>query len=1079
MGTHIFNTELNDEQAPCTLELQLQGLNGKDCTVPLGFAEVQRASSPKPDDQIPFVETVELRVFSDASLDINKAKAPEYVPMFKDQKEFQEDEPVGYYYFFVNGYLWREIAAISGGMLSEVDLREYHGQSFRPNNGTHMPRLTLPIRAKGLFSDSTSVETMTYQVAFSRVQWSWDYISALGDMKPDDSRFDKKPMTSKCPDEGKASTYRSERMQTIDFSSAPNWDSIENLKANEDGEPCIYFHDVLGIVQNLKLEGDVLYLAFVQHQNHLASQDFYDSALLASTMFANPELFESEMETYQMRGFDGPETRHNLVYTKNDKQSEATRKIGESLSLEKLQKHLVHTPNELPNLITKIKQFLRFREDLLHFFEGKYGEQKEINLADTCRNNQIAPPTSFTAAYWDLSLLSPLAYRHAFECAYGHLNSLNISEKTFPIYFPALVDHQVRKFIAEKIKKIHEGYKDFTSELHADDNSWLCVQFTPREDLYGEDLKSENYIVDNIRSEFGAYNPEKLTQAAFERDIDKNEYPFLFLELRFLQVVEKGLSENLIYWQQSFANRTLADANQYIGFYHKVGAIAKSASLSTFSDIELHDFNNVPANRVVITAPMTKHPLFEAFKVQQRDIDKAKKQNRTVIPELGEQHAKSEHALTKALAARKAGKPIHGNHIATIATRLRNELEGYKTFKTLPASVVRAEIENMLDEVIDIEGTFKDHTSVGGKVLTRLASNFSREEIYEENIIRAERGLKTINYTPRQVTEFEGKRFASIPLALLTGITVIKTYMDYEKEFAAEKGDEYYRFAKHLSLVLGGLVAVGAVLENYDNSKFTEKLTKERFSLKKFDVKLTALRGATGIAGIFTAYVQFCDSQKLLSKGDSDAGVAGVISAGLGLASAVFGTFFAAMGPIGWALFVGSIVFTVLSAMWTDSAIERWCKLGPFGSVDVNKAELADSGDREYKKFDNPNKYFTHIIKILLTPKLLVNKISSTEYIIEVDLVDFISGTSELELMMEFKVKGKYKGASPIQGDLKYVKGLQSYLPTYKKDNDGNKMIKASYSVSIDEDCLRGGYVSDVDFKARLRFDSELEMIGG
>ncbi|KJZ03335.1 hypothetical protein [Pseudoalteromonas piscicida] len=1071
MGAHIFNTELNDEQAPCTLELQLQGLNGKDCTVPLGFAEVQRASSPKPDDQIPFVETVELRVFSEASLDINKAKAPEYVPMFKDQKEFQEDEPVGYYYFFVNGYLWREIAAISGGMLSEVDLREYHGQSFRPNNGTHMPRLTLPIRAKGLFSDSTSVETMTYQVAFSRVQWSWDYISALGDMKPDDSRFDKKPMTSKCPDEGKASTYRSERMQTIDFSSAPNWDSIENLKANENGEPCIYLHDVLGIVQNLKLEGDVLYLAFVQHQNHLASQDFYDSALLASTMFANPELFESKMESYQVRGFDGPETRHNLVYTKNDKQSEATRKIGESLSLEKLQKHLVHTLKELPNLITKIKQFLRFREELLHFFEGKYGEQKEINLADTCRNNQIAPPTSFTAAYWDLSLLSPLAYRNAFECAYGHLNSLNISEKTFPIYFPALVDHQDRKFIAEKLKKIHEGYKDFTSELHADDNSWLCIQFTPQEDLYGEDLQSENYIVDNIRSEFGAYNPEKLTQAAFEKDIDKNEYPFLFLELRFLQVVEKGLSENLIYWQQSFANRTLADANQYIGFYHKVGAIAKSASLSTFSDIEMHDFNNVPANRVVITAPMTKHPLFEAFKVQHRDIDKAKKQNRTVIPELGEQHAKSEHALTKALVARKAGKPIHGNHIATIATRLRNELEGYKTFKTLPASVVRAEIENMLDEVIDIEGTFKDHTSAGGKVLTRLASNFSREEIYEENIIRAERGLKTINYTPRQVAEFEGKRFASIPLALLTGITVIKTYMDYEKEFAEEKGGIDYQGAKHFSLVVGGLVAVGTVLENYDKSKFTQMISKDLLKESNLKAKVSILRIAGGVAGAAAAYVQFCDSLKLYEKRDIDAAVAGVMSAGLGLASAFWGAYFVALGPIGWVLFIGSIVFAILSAIWTDSEIERWCKRGIFSSANVDLLELRKSEDKEEKAFSNPQKYLLHIMKIILKPAVEINKVGVGKYIVEVYPSDFIRGTSELELSMSFLsgiVGDPYSRLR--QGDLKKVTGLDNYKSTYDKNN---KMTKASYFISVDE-----SYINKVRFALRFRFNNEIETKG-
>ncbi|AXR00346.1 hypothetical protein [Pseudoalteromonas piscicida] len=493
MGAHIFNTELNDEQAPCTLELQLQGLNGKDCTVPLGFAEVQRASSPKPDDQIPFVETVELRVFSEASLDINKAKAPEYVPMFKDQKEFQEDEPVGYYYFFVNGYLWREIAAISGGMLSEVDLREYHGQSFRPNNGTHMPRLTLPIRAKGLFSDSTSVKTMTYQVAFSRVQWSWDYISALGDMKPDDSRFDKKPMTSKCPEEGKASTYRSERMQTIDFSSAPNWDSIENLKANEDGEPCIYLHDVLGIAQKCFLLSETALAQLTTQRLTLEENGYYKSAIIAQSVFLNDELHEKD---FSMRNVAQSRYKPEIDYKQKDSFSRELRSAAAHLSESKVEKYLVGSNSA--EILDLVETFYENKEKLIKIYTENHTPPRGIS-----------EPSKLQFISRDFSTLDNIQDHYSFHMFCQHFNLMALRKEGLQVNFKAVLDKARVSKLTSKLDEQHKKAIKLVFKHVSDENEWFQKQFCGNELAYGDTSASAQYDETLIGVALGDFDPKK------------------------------------------------------------------------------------------------------------------------------------------------------------------------------------------------------------------------------------------------------------------------------------------------------------------------------------------------------------------------------------------------------------------------------------------------------------------------------------------------------------------------------------------------------------------------------------------
>ena len=91
----------------------------------------------------------------------------------------------GYLYIFVNGHLWRELGVVDGEgwVYHDVDLAYYQGRDIRPYGAvpTRKGFVELPRRLEG--------EGVRVEVAYSEVQWSWEYICRLGGMSPEDPRY--------------------------------------------------------------------------------------------------------------------------------------------------------------------------------------------------------------------------------------------------------------------------------------------------------------------------------------------------------------------------------------------------------------------------------------------------------------------------------------------------------------------------------------------------------------------------------------------------------------------------------------------------------------------------------------------------------------------------------------------------------------------------------------------------------------------------------------------------------------------------------------------------------------------------
>ncbi len=99
----------------------------------------------------------------------------------------------GYLYVYVDGHLWRELKVdtetnhdlrdIGSWMFYDVDLARYQGWDVRPysRDGGQRGIIALPRKIAG--------ETPKVEVAYSEVQWSWEYICRLGGMAEDDPRY--------------------------------------------------------------------------------------------------------------------------------------------------------------------------------------------------------------------------------------------------------------------------------------------------------------------------------------------------------------------------------------------------------------------------------------------------------------------------------------------------------------------------------------------------------------------------------------------------------------------------------------------------------------------------------------------------------------------------------------------------------------------------------------------------------------------------------------------------------------------------------------------------------------------------
>ncbi|NMP03843.1 hypothetical protein HHE94_14140 [Pseudoalteromonas arctica] len=1050
---YIHQINIADTDSDCVLNLKLPTLGGRqECIIPFGNAATQKKENPKPSIEIPHTVALNLFVFKDPSLDKAKAGVPEFVPLFKGIDKLGKNDAIGYFYVFINGFLWREVASLPQGALSEVDLRIHHDKNFRPFSSAESYELVVPSRAVGLFSSSTSADIPNLQIAFSRVQWSWDYINKLGGMWPKDPRFDIAPQRSQCINATLAEELRSKRMQKIDLGNAPNWSQIKNAGKTNNNSPCIFVHDILGITQTQKLNADYELKLLKEHQANLQSNPFYKSAMLAHQLFRNEELWKTQL-------ISTPAASYNEYY-KTDEQSKFARDAGRHLSPKELEKYLIGTNPDW--LIARLDSYIESRKRLQNM-HNLYCEDLELPLSDICTRNNVEAPPSWESLLCDLTTLSACAYPFAFEFCHEQLASLMLPNTLIPAFIPALTNVDAKGRTSEELVELFIKGKAYNEQLVSDDSSWFNVQFCPNDGLYGDDLGESSPIEEKIGKEIGAFDPFKLSELALKADLQGSTMPSLFVEIRTLAAFEKILAEAFMYWERVFKERTFAGREPDL-FYARVGSLAKSFDIEPLKDIKLHDMNAVPSDRVVISMSFVRHTLIEKI-----------------------QSSTGRKALKNALTSIKKGKPVNNNQLITIARELQMNInsEGAAQFKAQKGQPymlkqVRAEVLRMLNEVNDINGTFKTITGVVGKVFTAPLNKMPTSTIYEYNR-DLDPAIATKMLTPNNAGKawFEVKRGASIGLLALTGITAYYAYAQYESEF--EGKGETYQFAKHVA-ILGSVVAsVGSVWENYSQAAGTSSLTKERLKdfakdlskSKKRLVKFTYLRTFGGVMGVLMSGVQMADAVEMWNKHDKDAATVNAVAGLMGAAAAIYGAVFASMGPIGWGLFLGSLLLSIVAVALIDSSAEKWCKFGPF--AENKKGIWLGELDADYNNFSNPEIYHKFIMSVLYSPKAQTTAISPTQFLVKVSLPVFLKSTSELSL--EFKYKLKYKmDHDYTQGNWQNdnILGNREYEATY---NESGNLIQADYLIDVDDTTLSFmKKIGDTAAIPTLSYDSNLTM---
>jgi hypothetical protein len=130
----------------------------------------------------------------------------------------------GWIYVYVNGHLWREleVKGLDRGMRSyaDVNLTAHQTQDVRPATVQTVNHLLLPHQVGG--------KAVKVEIAYARVQWSWERIVALGGLARNDPRVNVAANDTPPRD---ADQRRASRMQRVNLSGhASGWPSQTGSK---------------------------------------------------------------------------------------------------------------------------------------------------------------------------------------------------------------------------------------------------------------------------------------------------------------------------------------------------------------------------------------------------------------------------------------------------------------------------------------------------------------------------------------------------------------------------------------------------------------------------------------------------------------------------------------------------------------------------------------------------------------------------------------------------------------------------------------------------------------------------------
>ena len=550
---------------PCQLDLRLPCANADDVVIPCGFIETQSLEEEKQEAEKTGLMAILPQVFTQTSLSKATACAPDYI---ENLTGLPAHAACGYLYIFVDGYLWRELACLGDNKYSDVDLQLEHSQDVRKFRSRPTEKILIPTRTRGLYHSQAGLQNCRVEIAFSRVQWSWQYICDLGGMFETDQRFTNTPLMAKCMDAIRAARLRGERCQLFDFAGHTNPTNCDYV-ATENGQNQLYLHDMIGIAQRQYLHLDTLFNLLEVEYSNAKGKPYYDSALLAYQLYLNEKLHK--------RAYDYQRGGYHLV----DQSSEADdlRDIAALLDGKEIEKVLISD-----FVLEVLDLYLEKRVELADFFNEEY-EKEALSLI--CNRQNIHVPTNWHYAVRDLSTLPVDSYAHGLLCMYNILNRLTEPMKHLPVFIKAIDDGHKKYVLKDRMKKIERKTYQIMKRLALDEHSWLRSDFCADENAFGDNLANNEPEPSDPGRNPGIFDPHKLKQT-LEKAVEPDMAILASLVLGAkVAKASSSLSIALLtFWKNNLIESLKASDNATHITFKVVGPTLKSMGTDVFKKLK-------------------------------------------------------------------------------------------------------------------------------------------------------------------------------------------------------------------------------------------------------------------------------------------------------------------------------------------------------------------------------------------------------------------------------------------------------------------------------------------------------------
>ncbi len=457
------------------LDSEIKGIDG--CSLlPLGYTESYTLENPPDDENKPNFINVKLKLFTEPSLDKSKARSAQFQILGEDGRPVSESN--GFYYIFVNGHLWREIAAVDNGCLSEIDLGREFGKNERKASGIRTQTVIIPKKTNGLNCEPSALETPTVEIAYSVVQWSWQYIVSLGGLYKDDPR--QRGANAKAPtqveDQNLANRLRSARCQRIDLDEA-------------DDEKQIFIHDPAGIALGLLNKCQSLFLQLQIENQKLTSKKHYDSGVLAYQAMFSEDLHEKVMKDHYFfphRMSSVPIKTQKPGYKDQSSGAKFLRSGAKHIDKEYLEKYLSSTELERLLMLLPVAQ-----KEFVDFIQDNHEERPLSNYQTDYIG--MAPVMN------DWVALEDVDYLFGFNFVTNVLNILSIDDISTGVFRPWNAKLESEKTRKKNVQRAVSSIEQFLKTTFEQSN-WMSDCFMIPEQHY-DITKPGSVVLKKLKNE--------------------------------------------------------------------------------------------------------------------------------------------------------------------------------------------------------------------------------------------------------------------------------------------------------------------------------------------------------------------------------------------------------------------------------------------------------------------------------------------------------------------------------------------------------------------------------------------------